>query len=116
MNKESEQLDLNDNKISRQSSPTHLFGFNWLVQWACLLVTVFLMSSGLNCLFQWLAYGHAWDLSGSILSFVLAALVYFGAFNNKKIASYKRRLVITVTAMASWAIFLPIIMKITGFK
>jgi hypothetical protein len=85
-----------------------------LVGWVVMLSSVFLFASSLNCLFLWLAYGRSLDAAILVLSLVLALVVYFFALDSKKIASYQRRLLIATAALMLWAVFLPLIMKLTG--
>ncbi|MFZ5952107.1 MAG: hypothetical protein ACOYXC_15490 [Candidatus Rifleibacteriota bacterium] len=90
--------------------------YRWIVEWSCLLSTVFLTGSTLSCLFQWFSYRHPWDMATTIFSLVLAGLVYFTSFYRNKIASLQLRLFIATASLAAWAVFLPIILKMAGFK
>jgi glucan phosphoethanolaminetransferase (alkaline phosphatase superfamily) len=92
--------------VKQQPGAAKLFSFRWVVEWGCLLSLVFLTGSTLNCLFQWFSYGKTWDLTSAIFSLVLAAIVYFTSFYQT----------IAFGALAAWAVFLPIIMKATGFN
>jgi len=102
--------------VKQQPGAAKLFSFRWVVEWGCLLSLVFLTGSTLNCLFQWFSYGKTWDLASAIFSLVLAAIVYFTSFYQSKVASLQVRLTIAFGALAAWAVFLPIIMKATGFN
>lgn len=93
-----------------------LFSLRWTVEWGCLLSTVFLAGSTLNCLFQWLSHGRAWDLAGAIFSLVLTAVVYVTSFYRVKIASLQFRLMIAAGSLAIWAVFLPFVMRIAGLE
>lgn len=88
--------------------------YRWLVNWVALLTTVFLFASSLNCLFLWLAYGFKHDVMGLAFSLVLSLLVYFQVLNPKRMASLQRRLFLSVTALLVWAVFMPIIMHLSG--
>ncbi|MBU1108288.1 MAG: hypothetical protein KKB51_16565 [Candidatus Riflebacteria bacterium] len=87
-----------------------------LVSWVVMLSSVFLFGSSLNCVFIWLAYGRGYDAAALALSLVLALIVYFFALDSKRTASYSRRLLIATSALMAWAVLLPIVMKLTGFK
>lgn len=87
-----------------------------LVSWVVMLSSVFLFGSSLNCLFIWLAYGRNYDAAALVLSLVLALVVYFFALDSKRTASYDRRLLIATSALMTWAVLLPAVMKFAGFK
>lgn len=55
-------------------------------------------------------------MATTIFSLVLAGLVYFTSFYRNKIASLQLRLFIATASLAAWAVFLPIILKMAGFK
>lgn len=90
--------------------------YRWMVNWVVLLSTVFLFGSALNCLFAWLSYGFAYDLAALVFSLILAVIVYSIALNPNRLASMPKRLLLSVTAMMIWAVFLPIVLRIAGFK
>lgn len=87
-----------------------------VVSWTVMLSSVFLFASSLNCLFIWLAYGRGYDAAALILSLTLALIVYFFALDAKKIASYNRRLFIATSAIILWAILLPLVMQMCGYR
>lgn len=103
-------------EVKHQPGAAPVLSYRWLVEWGCLLSTVFLAGSTLNCLFQWFSYGKTWDLAATILSLVLALGVYISSFYRSKVASLQMRLLIASGAMAAWAVFLPIVMKSAGFN
>lgn len=88
--------------------------YRWMVNWVALLTTVFLFASSLNCLFLWLAYGYKHDVVGLAFSLVLSLLSYFQVLNPRRAASLQRRLFLSVTALLIWAVFMPVIMHLSG--
>ena len=61
-----------------------LFFVSIVADWTVMLCDVLLFSSAINCLFQMLAYGKAFDIIIFILSLGLGIFVYFKALNSKK--------------------------------
>lgn len=116
MNEKTKDLNMSGIKADRRSGSAKFFDYKWLVQWSCLLSTVFLASSALNCLFSWLAYGYTWDLMGLFFSALLAGFVYFSAFKHNRVASLNGRIMIALGSVFVWAIFFPVILKIAGYK
>ncbi len=88
----------------------------WLTGWAILLSTVLLFASAVNCLFRWLAYGFAHDAAALAVSLIAGLVVYFLAGNSKHIASPRSRLLLAISAVLSWAILMPLAMRIAGFN
>jgi len=97
-----------DNTASRRNQS--------LVSWIVMLSSVFLFASSLNCLFIWLAYGRGYDAAALALSLVLALIVYFFALDSKRTASYRHRIMIAISALMTWAVLLPLVMRLAGFK
>ncbi|MDD3001309.1 MAG: hypothetical protein PHF29_06110 [Candidatus Riflebacteria bacterium] len=88
----------------------------WLLFWAIALTDVFLFSSSINCLFQWLAYNNNYDLAGLILSLTGAFILYFYAVNSKREANLNKRFVLSVCIFGAWAFLMPIAMKFFGYN
>ncbi len=55
-------------------------------------------------------------MAATIFSLVLTGLVYFTSFYRNKIASLQLRLFIATASLAAWAIFLPVILKMAGYR
>lgn len=88
----------------------------WLLFWAIALTDVFLFSSAINCLFQWLAYGRTYDLTGLILSLTGAFILYFFAVNSKREANLNKRFALSLCVFGAWALLMPLTMKLFGYN
>lgn len=83
-------------------------------EWGIMLAVVLLFSSAVNCLFQMLAYGKAFDIVLFVVSLGLALFSYFNALNPKKNPVLQKRVVIAAGCVVVWAILIPIISMVTN--
>lgn len=79
------------------------------LDWTVMLCNVLLFSSAINCLFQVLAYGKAFDIALFILSLGLGLLVYLKAMDPKKNPIVKKRLAIALCSLIAWAALIPVL-------
>jgi hypothetical protein len=120
-NEENEQI-LNDEEnvetvaYSKKQPEPEVGSARWALQWSYLLIVVFLAGSAINCLFRWLAYGYSWDGAGTLLSASLSLVVYFFSLTTGRIGSLEKRTVLAFASIATWAVALPIIFRLLGFK
>ncbi len=101
---------------SKKQPEPEMWSTRWVLQWCYLLIVVFLAGSALNCLFRWLAYGYSWDGAGTLLSAALSIVVYYFSLNTGRIGSLEKRTVLAFASLAAWAVALPLIFRLLGFK
>ena len=88
----------------------------WFFGWFCLLVTVFLASTGLNSFFQWLSYGERFDLFGLVFSAILTILGYTWTLSSVPRTGPRARALCALILLALWMALFPMLMWAGGFK
>ncbi len=108
---------MEENTVIENTPPVADAGMSrWLSGWVIMLSDVLLFSSAVNCLFRWLSYGYNHDGAAFILSLALGLAVYFTCLNSQRYASVRTRLLLAVGAVLVWAVFMPFVMRLTGFN
>jgi hypothetical protein len=88
----------------------------WLSDWAVMLCDVFLFASAVNCLFLWLSYGRTFDGAAFAFSLLLALTVYYLTIYSSRFPSIQKRLLTAVGAVVVWAVLMPVIMHLLGYR
>lgn len=91
-------------------------GSPWLSGWLCLLATVFLAASTLNCLLRWLPFSRPWDLGGTILSGLLTWLAYSWTLSDRSTVPTERRGTVAIGLFVLWAVTFPAVLWSLGFR
>ncbi|NLI78851.1 MAG: hypothetical protein GX442_20715 [Candidatus Riflebacteria bacterium] len=89
---------------------------SWLSGWLCLLATVFLAASTLNCLLRWLPFSRPWDLGGTILSGLLTWLAYSWTLSDRSTVPTERRGTVAIGLFVLWAVTFPAVLWSLGFR
>ncbi|MBP7633484.1 hypothetical protein KBA41_04905 [Candidatus Ozemobacteraceae bacterium] len=88
----------------------------WAGGWICLLVTVYLCGAFLNSLMRWLAYGALWDLTGLVLSGVIAWASYYWTTSESAIQPFGKRVAAAICLLVAWILVFPALMWSCGFQ
>lgn len=78
-------------------------------EWSAMLCVVLLFASAVNCLFLSLSYGKAFDIILLLTSLGLAIFSYLYALDPKRTPSLKKRVIIAVACVITWAILIPLL-------
>ncbi|MBF0409770.1 MAG: hypothetical protein HQM10_20685 [Candidatus Riflebacteria bacterium] len=111
-----ETAETNDiEEISSDSARNDDWG-NFTLGWISTLSLVFLTGATLNTFMMWCSYGKSWDLAGTIFSGILAFLAYHFTISAQVKVSRSDQWKFAVFLPAVWALVLPIILNLMGYK